>query len=259
MSQDSQQFLEYVSQALEHKTLQRIIFSQYQGKSEQLNKIVGRLIQLEQEWHLSLLYHYAQRDVTKNYKIEESFAILEQLFNEVKQVNLFTLDAEIQLKKGKKSSRLLVKKNKETQQLMTQHNREKVRYIEQNSEFLQHLGITDANQNIIPSMAKKWKQINKFVEIVSGVFETSSPLNIVDFGSGKGYLTFALYDYLKRIGQEPQMVGVELRHHLVEFCQKVSQEVGFDQLSFYEGDVRSYQPERLDVMIALHACESLYL
>lgn len=51
------------------------------------------------------------------------------------------------------------------------------------------------------------------------------------------------------------MVGVELRHHLVEFCQKVADDVGFKQLSFFEGDVRSYQPKQLDVMIALHACD----
>ena len=193
--------------------------------------------------------------LTKNYLFDEAIQHIQQLLPDCKQANLFTTDCEIQLKQGKKSSRLLVQKSQNIVKTDHQHNREKKRYVEQNSTYLQHLGITDAQANIIPAMSRKWKQINKFIEIVSGVLVTDKTLNIVDFGSGKGYLTFALYDYLKQNAQEPHMVGVELRHHLVEFCQKVAQDVGFHQLSFFEGDVRTYQPERLDVMIALHACD----
>ncbi len=75
---------------------------------------------------------------------------------------------------------------------------------------------------IIPSMARKWKQINKFVEIFSGALSTDSShrlkaLRVVDFGSGKGYLTFALYDYMQKHGQTPFVTGVELNPKMVEF------------------------------------------
>ena len=122
-----------------------------------------------------------------------------------------------------------------------------------------HLGITDEKGQIIPSMARKWKQINKFIEIFSNAIEQITPqdraLHVVDFGSGKGYLTFAMYDYLLKQGLQPKITGVELRDNLVEFCQKVADKNHFDQLEFFQGDVRSYQPEHLDVMIALHACD----
>ena len=135
----------------------------------------------------------------------------------------------------------------------------KQRYVDQDSVFLQHLGITDAKAHIIPSMARKWKQINKFVEIFSGALkqipEQTSGLRVVDFGSGKGYLTCALYDYMQKHAQKPYVTGVELNPKMVEFCQNVADQSQFDQLDFFQGDVRTYAPERLDVMIALHACD----
>jgi SAM-dependent methyltransferase len=144
---------------------------------------------------------------------------------------------------------------------MTQqtHNREKQRYILQEQAYLQDLGITDHKAQLVPSMARKWKQINKFIEIFSNAIEQITPedraLHVVDFGSGKGYLTFAMYDYLQQQGLQPKITGVELRDNLVEFCQKVADKNQFSQLEFFQGDVRSYQPEYLDVMIALHACD----
>ena len=71
----------------------------------------------------------------------------------------------------------------------------------------------------------------------------------------KGYVTCALYDYMQKHGQTPYVTGVELNPKMVEFCQNVAQQSGFNQLDFFQGDVRTYEPERLDVMIALHACD----
>ncbi len=103
--------------------------------------------------------------------------------------------------------------------------------------FLQPLGITDAKAQILPSMARKWKQINKFVEIFSGALNqiqsTDQALHVVDFGSGKGYLTFALYDYLAKHGQVPFVTGVELNPKMVEFCQIVAQRSDLQQTRFF--------------------------
>ncbi len=144
-------------------------------------------------------------------------------------------------------------------QTVQAHDREKQRYVQQGNAFLKELGITDEKAQVIPSMARKWKQINKFIEIFASAYEqidaSQQELRIVDFGSGKGYLTFALYDYLQQQQKTPLITGVELRRNLVEFCQNVADKVHFNHLDFFEGDVRSYQPEKLDVMIALHACD----
>src|SRR5690606_26425431 len=91
------------------------------------------------------------------------------------------------------------------------HDRIKQRFVDQDSIFLQHLGITDQKAQIIPSMARKWKQINKFVEIFSGALAQIKPqaegLRVVDFGSGKGYLTCALYDYIKNMVKRRMLPG----------------------------------------------------
>ncbi len=257
-----QQFLDAFQQAVDAQRFERLILSQYKGELAQLEKITLRVISLQNEPALSCLYRYKTQDVTKNYPLREASAQVAALLQHCKQANLLTLDEELQLKKNKKKAMLTLSKNKSASKDGAEqqgHDRIKQRYVDQDSQFLQPLGITDAKAQIIPSMARKWKQINKFVEICAGALEqiqpSEKPLHIVDFGSGKGYLTFALYDYLAKHGQTPFVTGVELNPKMVEFCQHVAAEAGFTQLDFFQGDVRTYNPEQLDVMIALHACD----
>lgn len=262
LSIQEQQFFESVQQALDHQNLDRLILSQYKGELADLEKMTFRVIQLQNESVLSCLYRYKTNDVTKNYPIADALTTIQSLAEHCKQANLFTHDAETQLKKNKKKALLTISKNKQVNTQKTEqqgHDRSKHRYVDQNSYFLQPLGITDAKAQIIPSMARKWKQINKFVEIFSGALEQiqqhDHALKVVDFGSGKGYLTFTLYDYLAKQGQTPFVTGVELNDKMVKFCQDVAQSSDFSQLDFFQGDVRTYHPEHLDVMIALHACD----
>ena len=259
--EQEQQFFLDIQQSIENKDFDRLIISQYKGEQVELEKMTFRVIELQGQATLSCLYHHTTQDITKNYTIAEGLEKIAELLQLSKQANLFSLDQDIQLKKNKKKAML----NRQKKQATTlkveqqQHDREKQRYVQQHSPFLKHLGIADEKGQIVPSMARKWKQINKFIEIFSHAYEqidaTQQELNIVDFGSGKGYLNFALYDYLQAQQKTPLITGVELRSNLVEFCQNVADQAGFNHLDFFEGDVRSYQPEKLDVMIALHACD----
>lgn len=260
MSEQEQQFINAVQQAIEIQNFDRLILSQYKGELEQLEKMTFRVISLQNQTMMSCLYHYKTQDVTKNYPMDDCFEVIQQLFTQCKQANLFTYEQEIQLKKNKKKALLSYSKTApQKSNLNEQHDRVKQRYVEQESYFLQPLGITDAKAQIIPSMARKWKQINKFVEIFSGALEkieqSEQALHVVDFGSGKGYLTFALYDYLAKNQGLPHVTGVELNPKMVEFCQNVATQSNFQHLDFFQGDVRTYAPEKLDVMIALHACD----
>ncbi|MDA3442584.1 SAM-dependent methyltransferase [Acinetobacter bereziniae] len=271
LSVQEQQFFDSVQQAIDNQNLDRLILSQYKGELTDLEKMTFRVIQLQQESVLSCLYRYKTNDITKNYPLSDALSTIQQLTEQCKQANLFTDEAEIQLKKNKKKALLTVSKNKAGKSLKTEqqaHDRSKQRFVDQQSYFLQPLGITDANAQVIPSMARKWKQINKFIEIFSGALtlilpqelrdQTQSqeqPLKVVDFGSGKGYLTFALYDYLAKHHQTADVTGVELNDKMVKFCQDVAKASGFEQLDFFQGDVRTYHPSHLDVMIALHACD----
>ena len=259
--EQEQQFFLDIQQSIENKSFERLVLSQYKGELADLEKMTFRMIELQGQPTLSCLYHHTTQDITKNYAIAEGLEKIAELLNLSKQANLFTLNQDIQLKKNKKKAMFNIQKKQAsaTKVEQHQHNREKQRYVDQHSSFLMHLGITDEKGQIIPSMARKWKQINKFIEIFSNAYEqidaSQQEFNIVDFGSGKGYLTFALYDYLLAQHKTPLITGVELRSNLVEFCQNVANQVGFNHLDFFEGDVRSYQPAKLDVMIALHACD----
>lgn len=259
-SAQEQQFLQAFQQALESQSFDRMILSQYQGELEQLEKIIFRVVMLQGQPVLSCLYRHKTQDVTKNYSLDTALDTVTALLAQCKQANLMTTEQELQLKKNKKKAMLTQTKNKTVTKAVEQqgHDRVKHRFVDQDSYFLQPLGITDAKAQIIPSMARKWKQINKFVEIFSGALshiQLPEQLRVVDFGSGKGYLTFALYDYLLKQNLNPFVTGVELNSKMVEFCQEVANKSDFQQLDFFQGDVRTYQPERLDVMIALHACD----
>jgi hypothetical protein len=143
----------------------------------------------------------------------------------------------------------------------TSHNRDKHRFLELKRPFLHELGVTDTQGHLIPAMSRKWKQINKFVEVFSHALERSpladqQRINVVDFGSGKGYLTFAIHDWLRHsLGRDAHVTGVELRDELVKLCQRVITKLKLEGMDYEQGDVRDYHPEALNVMIALHACD----
>jgi len=262
LSVQEQQFLDTFQQAIETDQFDRLILSQYKGELEQLDKMTLRVIWLNEQKVLSCLYRYKTQDVTKNYPLTEALSQVTELLACCKQANLITTAEELQLKKNKKKVMLTRSKTQPVVKSKTAeqgHDRVKQRYVDQDSVFLQHLGITDQQGQVIPSMARKWKQINKFVEIFSNALSqikaSQEGLRVVDFGSGKGYLTCALYDYMQKHGQTPWVTGVELNPKMVEFCQKVADQSQFNQLDFFQGDVRTYEPEHLDVMIALHACD----
>jgi SAM-dependent methyltransferase len=112
-------------------------------------------------------------------------------------------------------------------------------------------------------MARKWKQIDKFLEVIehalddAGFAADGPPPRVVDFGCGKGYLTFAVHELLRRrFGGVPEVIGVELRADLVELCNAAAAKSGCSGLRFVQGDLRSYVPAAVDVMIALHACDT---
>jgi SAM-dependent methyltransferase len=115
---------------------------------------------------------------------------------------------------------------------------------------------------VIGKQRDKWTQINKFVEIIGGLIDNSKlkereSITVVDMGSGKGYLTFALYDYLRKVrGIESKITGVEVRKELVDLCNKVAGECGFDGLIFVQNTIEGFEMLEVDMLIALHACDT---
>jgi SAM-dependent methyltransferase len=139
------------------------------------------------------------------------------------------------------------------------HNKEKSRFVTADRPYLNHLGITSKDGKVLKSWQSKYKQIDKYIEIIDGLLkQTALPktIHIVDMGSGKGYLTFALYDYLVNVlDLDVTLTGIELREHLVDFCNDIAKQSNFKKLSFIAQDINDYPAEKIDILIALHACD----
>ncbi|RYY77998.1 MAG: SAM-dependent methyltransferase [Moraxellaceae bacterium] len=286
-SSDSVHQLQHlISSSFAAGQLEKITLSKYKGSEANLEKILIRSVALKKQPMLSFVYQYQTRDITKNYSLDDALTeITQQLDAGFKQLNAKTLTHDYQLMISKKGKPLLSQQSHlqkpYSQQLSPQssslpsssehshsdhthstHNRAKQRYVEQSRPFLQQLGVTDQQGQIIPAMSRKWKQINKFVEIFANAIAQTSltqqdTMSVVDFGSGKGYLTFAVHDFIRQqLHKTAEVTGVELRDELVQFCNQVAQTVDATGMTFYQGDVRSFNPDKIDIMIALHACDT---
>lgn len=264
----TQQFLDVLATALSTQTLLKLSLAKYHGTEPQLQRLSVRPVVLKAEPHLCFVYSYQTKDITKNFILIDGLNQIQALLlaGGFRSAHLRTVEQEAQLLFNKRlqphlTCKTLVQSSQSPVAVSAEHNRSKQRYLTLERPFLTALGVTDQQRQLIPSMSRKWKQINKFIEIFDHAFSTlkhpaGQALHVVDFGSGKGYLTFAIRDYIEQsLGLAPKVTGVELRDELVALCNDAAQTLALQGLDFYQGDVRSYQPERVDVMIALHACD----
>ncbi|OGR00633.1 MAG: methyltransferase [Deltaproteobacteria bacterium RIFOXYD12_FULL_55_16] len=256
-------FFSLLENCLTGNTFVKLVLGKYHGPETGLHRIFVRLITINDGERLSFLSRYQTRDVTKNLPIAEGLVTIRDLFaTSFNNVHLQTVTEDIQLAVNKKGKYTLQRGKAAPRSVSPQgHDREKERFLELATPFLKELGVTNAQQQLIPAMARKWKQINKFIEVLDHALTASKLkekdlVQVVDFGSGKGYLTFALEEYLRAsLGLKARVTGVELREDLVSLCAKAAQKLHLDGLSFAQGDIRSYKPEGIDIMIALHACD----
>jgi len=263
MENQSDLFFNLLGECLADNTFVKLILGKYHGPETGLNRVFVRRLTLKGQECLSFLYRYQARDITKNLLIPAGIAAIRDMFaTAFDNLHLQTLSEDIQLGKSKKGKCTLQRGKAAGRSVEPQeHDREKERFLDLATPFLRELGVTNAQQQLIPSMARKWKQINKFIEVLDHAIASSklkeqAQVRVVDFGSGKGYLTFAMEEYLRAgLGLKPQVTGVELREDLVGLCAKAAKKLKLNGLSFVQGDIRGYTPKGIDIMIALHACD----
>lgn len=256
-------FYQLLADSLAKNSLIKLLLSKYRGADKSLQRITIRPISLQNEPVLSFVYQHQTNHITKNLSYDEGLASIKLLLgSDFKSAHLATAQAEVQLEISKKGKVQISTHNvKQVVAAPLEHDREKKRFVDIERPFLTKLGVTDSQHNLIPAMSRKWKQINKFIEVFSQALEASphkndQPINVVDFGSGKGYLTFAIHDYLRHsLHNDAQVTGVELRQALADLCNETAATLDHQGLSFVCGDVRTHAPKQTDVMIALHACD----
>lgn len=143
-------------------------------------------------------------------------------------------------------------------------NRRKNYLIEEGKPvpFLVRLGIMTAEGKVISSKYDKFRQINRFLEtikdVVTEIHDSGKELNIVDFGSGKSYLTFAVQYYLTTVlGLKCRISGLDLKKEVIEYCSRLASELGLENLSFAVGDIAKFSGDKEpDIVITLHACDT---
>ena len=226
--------------------------------------MIARRIVTKKGSRIDITYRHATSDVNKNYGADEAKAVLEKALNEgFRNAVLMTTEADLHLSASRGGAfRLKAAKPTHSTAPKPDHDRHKTRPVDPDARYLKELGITDENGRIIAKQRDKWVQINRFVEIVAEVLakvphRDERRLRIVDMGSGKGYLTFALYDHAMRtLPHPPEMIGIEARQELVDLCNRVAERCGFEGLRFVRSTIVDFDAAGTDILIALHACDT---
>lgn len=254
-------FYQEIEASLKQNDYVKITLSKPLSKQNELQNVYVRLIKIKGQPVFQVTYRYKTNDQVKNYSLKELKGIFNTLLlNTFRFATLFTLEKDVQVFISKKK-KITIKETHPSfkNKLPETHNKPKEKRIEK-SAFLSHLGICDKDGNLIPKMADKFRQINKYLEIIENLIQTTDlpkQINIVDMGSGKGYLTFALYDFLKnKKGLDVRVTGIELRKKLVNFCNDVAIKCNYKNLQFESKPIEQYNNDKIDILIALHACDT---
>lgn len=257
-------FVNELKESNSNNTFVKISLANYKGTEKDLKKLFAKKIRIKDEEKLSFTYRYKTRDIVKNYSFIEGIELITNyLKNGFNASTLFTINADF-LYENFNEKKFVFRQSKATLTELPSldHDRQKNRKItvSDDKKYLHLLDVTDGNGKVYAKSQDKFKQINHYIEILSSLLKDlpkSDSVKVADMGSGKGYLTFALYDYLANtLKINPEIVGVEFRPELVTLCNKISEESKFENLKFVEGSIEEYSCEKLDVLIALHACNT---
>ncbi len=262
----------------------KLVLAKYRGPEPELNRLLVRPVALRGQPSLSFVWRHARRDVTKNWPLAQGLQEILRLLRDGAfghaHLHAARQEAQLMLSAARKprgdSVEPQVQATLRVRELAAPpagqdadapprpaggHDRDKQRWVALTRPYLHALGVTTAEHTLIPAMSRKWKQINKFIEVFAGARQRSplaqAPrIRVADFGCGKGYLTFAIHDHLQQAGVQAEVLGVELRADLVQLCNRTVDTLRLQGLSFREGDVGHCDAGPLDVMIALHACDT---
>lgn len=243
--------------------LVRMIFSGKRKKSLACAKVTIRPVKISGKTCFQAEYTFEKKVTHENLSAEEAAALALRLTQEAfKQINIFTLSEDVQVLASKPEKPRITTKPATKGMPTLEHNREKKRLIPEKMpcDFLARLGVMDKDGNVIQKHYSKYRQINRYLEIVEDVFPAlpkDRPLRIIDFGCGKAYLTFALYYYLKVLkGRDVEIIGLDLKDDVIRFCSKIAEDLGYEELRFLRGDIADYTSDYADMVVTLHACDT---
>ncbi len=251
-----------VKDSINQNNFVKLTFSKPKDKRSDLKNVYVKMIIIKENNWLSFTYKHSTKDIVKNFTVEDALLQLTELLTtSFFAANLLTTEMDYALLANEKGSSKLIKRAVEKRAIPERgHDHSKTRLINPANAWWFSLGIADRQGNVLPSMQFKFKQINKYVEILDGLIkqiEFQGTVKVVDMGAGKAYLTFALYEYLSvNRKQDVHITGVEQRPDLVEKTNQIAQNSKLTNLQFVEGRIGDLAVNQMDVLIALHACDT---
>ncbi|GAB5562408.1 MAG: SAM-dependent methyltransferase [Synoicihabitans sp.] len=264
-----EQFDADLAAAVEKLELEKLTLGKYRGTDDTLKKLLVRPLQLKSGPHLSFVWRHKTQDITKNHPVAEGLTLLKGLIgSDFRDAHVFTRDLTLQLETADDGKVRVRRKTKPSSSKTqpAQHNRQKHRFIDPRAGWLHTLGITNSAGMPQKGQTAKFRQIEKFAEILAhrwseaGWTALDQPaadptVHVADMGSGKGYLTFAMAALLEK---RAEVVGVEQRIGLVDTCNHVATSQGITNLRFQSGDIATAAKalKQIDVLVALHACDT---
>lgn len=251
-------------QIIDKQTLVLASFSDPKKKAEGVSKATVRPIAGKKKRLYQISEQKGCQVFHRNVENEELLdVVLSGLCSLFDQAVLFTTEMDYYLVTNRKGQTTVSQRPASKQLTELTHNRTKMHLLHEGdpSPFLTALGITNTQGRVYPQMMAKFRQINRFLELVADTLPAiHSPrkMHVVDFGCGKAYLTFALYDLLHRIhGLDIDMTGLDLKQEVIANCQRIAETLKLPSLHFIRGDIAHYQPkEMIDMVVALHACNT---
>ena len=254
-------FIHHFQNSFSRKNFVKLVLSKKRVKTALIKIVTFKPVQLKDEILVSMVISNQNNDITKNFTLEQSvFQLLNLLNEDFYKADLFTLEKNWHLI-CYRSGKFKMKSKPATFHVVdTMHDHLKKRILDPHGNiYLEQLGVTTKEGYIKKSKHSKYRQINKYLEIMDSILrriQLPECFNVIDMGAGKGYLTFALYDYLYNIlKKKPKVLGVELRSELVEKCNAIAKKAKFDHLNFEQGEIKNAILPKIDVLIALHACD----
>lgn len=246
--------------------LYQIVISNPRSR-EQVSKVKVRPVLLKGKL-------YFQETVTKGTQVfHENFSkevmrdrMIQYMQDEFKQLEAQSMDGKLTALVSKKG-KVTVKCSRQSamQKVLPDmsHNRTKQYLLKEGTPvpFLVDLGVQTKEGMIVRSRYDKFKQINRYLEFVEDILPTlekEKTIHIIDFGCGKSYLTFALYYYLHELkGLNTRITGLDLKADVIEKCNYLAENYGYDKLRFYQGDIRTFEgADQVDMVVSLHACDT---